>query len=463
MNLSSEISVDIVQKKFKLANVWQIRGHFKRALKGYQEVLSLQADYFPAYVQLGHLMLRQENLVAAVEYYDRALSINFNAVNLSSYYDYLGLSYYQSVYDRQNNQANIKISDNLKGKINLQHQKQFNHRSGWGFALNTLHPLHNSQGIKFDAFLENTFIYEQRYRGIRPHRIIAKMKSDGVFKYLATLEEKQIVPYEQPWVGFIHNPPYIPDWFKDEVYLQDMFEQAIWQKSIKHCSGLFCLSAYLAEWLKTKVDVPVVNLLHPIEIADLQFDFNQFMTNPSKKIFQVGWWLRKLNSIYQLPIAKDNQLGYEKIRLVPNFAPNADDYQQQIIDQDRQINNLEIIPEYDLNTVEMQHLANNEYDLLLSENIAFMDLYDAGANTAILDCMARATPLLVNPLPAVKEYLGEEYPFYFTNLSEAAAKAMDTDLIRETHLYLCQSEIRTKFTPTAFLENFKRSQIYQSI
>ena len=60
---------------------------------------------------------------------------------------------------------------------------------------------------------------------------------------------------------------------------------------------------------------------------------------------------------------------------------------------------------------------------LLCRNIAFVELHDAGANNTVVECIARATPLLVNKLPSVVEYLGAGYPFYYDSLEEAAEKA----------------------------------------
>jgi hypothetical protein len=462
----SQSNANLVKTKFKLANAWQIKENFDRAYAGYQEVLSLQADYFPAYIQLGHLMLQQKNFTAAEKYYEQALTINFNDTDLSYYYKYLRLDYYK-LQQETNHSLKNNYPDNSQGKINLNlnNQKTFNHRSGWSFALNTLKPLHNSQGILFDGCLENNFLYKQQYSRVRSQRILDKMKADGVFKYLATLEERHIVPYKQPWVGFVHNPPNVPSWFINKVYpeIQTIFEQDIWQKSLKYCVGLFCLSEYHAQWLRSRTNQPVVSLIHPTQIPDLQFNFQEFLVNPDKKIVQVGWWLRKLNSIYQLPIAKNNQLQYEKIFLLPNAFDNFNSLIKQLLALECQENKLNLEAKYLENTNNLKHLSNTEYDILLSKNIAFINLYDTSANNGIIECIARATPILVNPLPAVKEYLGKDYPFYFSSLEEAASKVMDIDLIRETHIYLKNCETRAKLSPEYFLNSFQNNDIYQSI
>jgi hypothetical protein len=75
----------------------------------------------------------------------------------------------------------------------------------------------------------------------------------------------------------------------------------------------------------------------------------------------------------------------------------------------------------------------------------------------------RNTPVLVNPLPAVKEYLGESYPFYFTNRAQAARKAEDAGLIEETHRYLQAHPIKKKLTADYFLQSVAESEIYQRV
>jgi hypothetical protein len=124
---------------------------------------------------------------------------------------------------------------------------------------------------------------------------------------------------------------------------------------------------------------------------------------------------------------------------------------------------LKIDEAYLANTSTIRHIPDDEYDDLLSMNIAFVDLYDSSANNAIIECIARTTPLLVNPIPAVKEYLGKDYPMYFNTLAEAAAKALDTSLILETHQYLKSCETRQKLSAEYFLDSFCNSEVYRSL
>ena len=456
--------------KFKLGNAWQLRGDLENAFARYQETLILKPDFLPAYEQLGNVMLKQRRTAEAMDYYEQALAIDFDATDLSFYYQCLG-------WRKPSNSTQIipdKKAENLyfpteklqgiaRGKINLGQQRVFApHRSGWNFAIQALSYLHNPQGILFDGFLEDQFLFQHHHIGQRSPRILAKMQADGVFQSLANSEEKAIVPYKTPWVGFLHNPHQMPIWFHYHRSPQKLFEKQIWQDSLPHCVGLFALSHYYGDWLRKQTGKPVSVLIHPTEIPEKQFDFHQFIANPQKKVVQIGWWLRKLHSIYQLPLAKGNSLGYEKVRLGFLFE-SSETILAQLMKIEERIYKIQVDPAYLENTTVIKHIPDDAYDDLLSMNIAFVDLYDSSANNAIIECIARATPLLVNPIPSVIEYLGEDYPMYFHTLEEAAEKALDTALILETHEYLKSCETRDQLSANYFLDSFCNSEVYKSI
>ena len=84
----------------------------------------------------------------------------------------------------------------------------------------------------------------------------------------------------------------------------------------------------------------------------------------------------------------------------------------------------------------LEFLENDAYDKLLTENIVFIKLVDASAVNTLLECIVRNTPIVVNPLPAVIEYLGENYPLYYTNIGEAAVLLNDKKKLLAGHKYL---------------------------
>jgi tetratricopeptide (TPR) repeat protein len=458
----------IVDSSFFIALAWERKGKFATAKATYLKCLTHHPEHLPALKNLGNLMVRLGSVEEAIGYYEKALELDPQDRVIAYKSQYLKelLSPLPSHSDQKNvlsGQHNtLYIPENSHGKINLYRQKSFTgHRSGWNYAMNALRPLHNSKGVFFDGFIENNFAWKHASEWCRSDDVLEKMKVVGTFSSLATSEEKGIVPYKEPWVGFVHNPQGMPEWFHYQESPQAIFSKNIWKESLEHCLGLLTFSKYHAQWLRKETGKPVSCLVHPTESPDIQFDFEKFIKNPQKKILQVGWWLRKLHSIYRLPIPKNNVKGYEKIRLVPSFFHNADAYLKSLMEKEREQQHITIDQCHGSNTREILHVPDRAYDELLSENIVFIELYDANANNAVLECIARTTPILINPLPAVKEYLGEGYPLYYDSLDEAAKKALDFSLLFEAHQYLKTLETRSMLDGTWFLKSFENSEVYQ--
>lgn len=221
-----------------------------------------------------------------------------------------------------------------QGKISLTHQMAFtSHRYGWNYAMQALKPLHNPEGMLFDGYLENSFIWKNYHEG------------------------QVRVPYQQPWVGFLPNPPNMPAWFNYQDAPQSLMAQPDWQQSMAHCVGLFCLSEYQADWARAHTNKPVSTLVHPTGEPSAPFNFARFIANPEKKIVQLGWWLRRLNVIYQLPISKHNLQGYEKIRLSNATSPAAERRIEALAAKEREVGKISLDPTYLDNTRERSRLG----------------------------------------------------------------------------------------------------------
>ena len=326
--------------------------------------------------------------------------------------------------------------NNNNGKINLNCNQIafYSHRSGWDYVMTQMFGYHNENGIMFDGFLENAFAWRKE-------------------EYI----KNKVIPYKKPWVGVFHNPPNMKPWFTDNASCANMMvNDRYFNESLKSCKGLYVLSEYHARYLREVIKkVPINVLYHPTEIPDIIFSFENFINNEDKKIYNIGWWQRKLNSFYQL------KSPYRKVRLLPNNRCS------QTIDRlskiERAIYNIQLTEEQ-ASSVEMkEHIENDLYDIELSKNLVFLDLYDSSANNAIIECIARATPILINMHPAVIEYLGEEYPFYYSCYEEAEYKLNQLDLIEKTHSYLLNSKKRNNIKIETFLQEFERSSIYNSL
>lgn len=305
----------------------------------------------------------------------------------------------------------------LKDKIN----HQFKHRSGWPYAISYLDKLSIKNGILFDSFIEKNFGYTK------------------IFNHPSV--------YREPWVGIFHVPDNIPKWFNSKQTPKEIFKNKYFAQSLKYCLGFYCLSEYEKDIIQKYTKLPISVLRHPTETPDIKFSFEKFMKNNEKEIIQLGIFLRKLTSIFLLKVnnLKKSAIGINKY----NY------YLLKIEASKLKIN---------INKVKIyKYLSNEDYDNILSQNIAFMDIYDSSANNAVIECVVRNTPILIKKHPAVIEYLGIDYPFYFNSLEEAAEKAENFDLIKKTHEYLVNLKIKEKLTGKAFIFDITNSEIYKNL
>ncbi|MEE8107162.1 MAG: hypothetical protein V3T86_16630 [Planctomycetota bacterium] len=299
------------------------------------------------------------------------------------------------------------------------------HRSGWPYAVEALRSLHVDGGVKLVGFMERRFVWGE------------DLPAAGAIK--------------SPWIGFLHNPPTAPEWFnQDRATPSDLLAGKAWRKSRRHCRGIFTLSNYLRDWLAPRVDPPVHSLLHPTETPEVRFSMDAYRENTDRALVQIGWWLRNFASLARLPVST---LSKTRLDLDAPFAERsrAEDLRRAGLPRE--------LPDVRA----LGFLDNDAYDELLSKNLVFLHLYDNSATNTIVECMVRGTPCLVNRLPAVEEYLGPDYPFYFDTLEEAAEKAESMDAVQSAHRYLIEWPLSKQLSAAHFRDAFVRSSIYQSL
>lgn len=301
------------------------------------------------------------------------------------------------------------------------------HRSGWPYTTYYLKKLSSKKGVLLETFIEKKFVWGNDFGDMGNHP----------------------TAYFEPWVGVFHVPDDIPKWFDQNQTPREMFKNRFFVSSLKYCKGFYCLSNYEKEILEQYTSLPINVLIHPTETPKLKFDIEKFIKNENKEIIQLGTFLRKLSSIFLVPTTK-----YKKSALGIIWR------NLKQLKQEAESLNIEI----NFNEVKIyKYLSNEKYDEILSKNIAFMDLYNASANNSVIECIVRNTPLLINPHEAVKEYLGEEYPFYFNSLEEATQKAEDLELITKTTKYLESLPIKEKLAGDYFINSFYNSPIYKNL
>ena len=239
--------------------------------------------------------------------------------------------------------------------------------------------------------------------------------------------------YENKWSGIIHLTPNGPPYLRAEN-IALLFSNPHFLKSLDTCFAFFTLSPYItrymqAEFEKIQRPVNIITLKHPVVQEDIiPFSFEKFQNNDEKKLIQIGQQYRKMTSIYHVCVPEN----YSKMWLTGT----------KVFERLNQIMKLE---QKHIKTKVTQHMRTSvkmyytetyeEYDEYLSKNIVFIDLFDAAANNTVLECIVRKTPIIVNKLPGVVDYLGEDYPLYFSELEDVSGLLAQEKLL-EAHEYL---------------------------
>jgi len=261
---------------------------------------------------------------------------------------------------------------------------------------------------------------------------------------LETALQEGRLPKTSPWIGFVRTiPAKLPSWlakippykaFTDGNY----FQSFLWKESMNGCRGLFVQSTRHAHNLQPFVKVPVYPIRSKTPKMSKTWSWEAFDANPSKKIIQVGWWMQRIHAIHALPLD-----CMEKVWIRP--ASNTVDSIMPI-ERDHLLKR-HVLFDFMLDSVTvMTDPSPDEYDCLLEKNIVFVHYYDAKALDLLLDCIARQTPILINPFAAFREYLGDDYPLYYYFYEDAANKAADVDLVRKAHEHLRQISEKFSFS-----------------
>lgn len=290
------------------------------------------------------------------------------------------------------------------------------HRGGWPNVLQVLRRMQTPGGMPVDDFVDHTF---------------------------AAVAECN--PQASPWVGIFHHPPLI----RSPLYcdrLQIVSQVAFhpcWPASARHLAGAVTfsgdLAALLRRWLPifTRRPCPVVTLKHPTDR-----DVQKWSMPESIRLLQVGFAHRNTRAIYQIP----PRPGYQRCRLAPSVPWHHD--------RDKLLRKFpargELQPQ---EVLEILRCSNAEYDRLLSESVVFCEYFGAAASNTIIECIARATPIVVNRLPAIKEYLGADYPLFYDDLSDVPA-LLNRERIAAAHEHLRAIKLDLSFE--TFADSLRR-------
>jgi hypothetical protein len=241
---------------------------------------------------------------------------------------------------------------------------------------------------------------------------------------------------KKKWSGIIHCTHKTPDYLQI-INIENLFLNQNFIESLNNCFLLFTFSSNVTSYLEKKLQydyffqIPIYTLKLPVVQNNIPlFQIEKFDANKNKKLIQLGQQLRKVSSIYLV-----NSNNYEKWWLTG--SKNFEKMTEILFNELKYLcigsESLDI-------SVKMHYTATfQEYDELLSKNIIFIDFFDTAANNAIVECIIRGTPIIVNKIGGVAEYLGEDYPLYFEKLEEVP-NLLNIEKIKEAHEYLVKMD-----------------------
>lgn len=296
-----------------------------------------------------------------------------------------------------------KGSESLR-KLRMGHRFEWtHHRHGWGFATDLINRTYGSErGTLFVNAVED----QLQYHGA----------------------------VHEPWVGILHQVPKttLPG-FPD---LERFLSMPAWLESKPHCLGLWTLCNYTRQYLlNAGIGVSVESLPYPVPDEMPEFDWERFHARSRPRLLHIGEFLRDYQAFFDLSVPE-----WDKQLLIP------EDW--SIMSPSLRLND----------SVSLIDPVDNEtYDQMITESVVYVKLFDAPANTLVVECLATATPICVNPVGGVIEYLGPHYPLYMIGDIDHLLK--DEGRLRATHSYL--KERRQDFvTPAKFHTALTASSIF---
>jgi hypothetical protein len=297
---------------------------------------------------------------------------------------------------------------------NINMLSDFNHRFGWNSLLRTLYINDiislDDQSIQFVDLCEKYFLWDDK-----------------------RIEEGK------KWIGIVHLTPTAPSNLQsiDETLNCKNFKDAM-----KDCLCIIVFAEYLREYLKKINNFPPIKFMyHPILTqVSTKFNFSKFLEGKRKKIVQIGKQLRVLKTFLIT-----NFPSYEKIWLIGSYDSIPEISSRLNYEFNESVN----LEDFD---VDYKVVNSQKYDEYFTDSIIFMHVYDAVANNTVLESILYKTPIIINKHPAVVEYLGEDYPLYFSEEEELTEDFLTKEKILSAHQHLCNIDM-TQFSYMTFFNS----------
>ena len=260
------------------------------------------------------------------------------------------------------------------------------------------------------------------------------------------------------WYGICHLTHDVPKTM-EIVDIDKLLHNETFIQCLQNCKGIIVLSEYMKTYFENKdvfVDVPIYSLKHPVGEMTKQFDIDMFLSKKKFSLILLGQQLRKISEILFIngPIIQDKiWLSGTKDKNKCRTMFFNDLVYNNVIENEEQYEEM-------TENINIPYLNNfEEYDELICNNIVMIPLYNASANNSVLEIIQTNIPAFVTRLPATEEYLGKDYPMFYSHYDEINEIIQTTESFvrkcKETHAYL-KSMDKSAFTFERFYSDLMK-------
>ena len=299
--------------------------------------------------------------------------------------------------------------------LETEYFKLVTHRGGWKTIITNL--------------IENNIV------NTKNNTIMYTNKKNKTIKFIDSVESrflwnKQSKPMTENWIGIIHYSPDLPNFIEHDLNL--VLNKPIFIQSLKYCKGLIVFSQNSLNYIKANLNyksIKCINFKFPIKEIEYKCDIDNLIENKNYSVIQLGLQDRKVSTIYTL-----------KTKLNKIWLPGSNNYIERL-NKEKKYLNLKI----NINSVSIKYVEDfNEYDNLLKNNIIIIPLWGASGNNSIVEIIEMNIPAFVTRVPAAEEYLGINYPMFYSENDEIEEIINDPNklaqILNETYTYLCNMD-----------------------
>jgi Protein of unknown function (DUF707) len=253
-----------------------------------------------------------------------------------------------------------------------------------------------------------------------------------------------------PWVGFVRLPlvKSLPGFLSavhgnsSDLVLDAILESDAFLQSVPRCVALFAFSMTLATAVSETLNemgikkVAVCNVHHPVAMVEPSLLFDpvtdlKLALSETASVVLLNKPYARVASLHKL------QTRRQKIWLHCGSDIGSTDVE---LLKNRSIAELHLSAMHIDRNVQLKVATKGELNLMVRRNIVIVDTWATAAVPSALESLTFQTPFLIRKMPETIEYMGEDYPLFFTTLQSIQNLLDDEAMLRqkmmEAHTYL---------------------------